>query len=114
VPVLRVQHAADALVFYVDYLGFTVQWEHRFAPDLPLYLRLSRDDTQVDLSEHHGDGTPGTVIWIPIADAKKFLSELRAKTYTRARPSIDRAAPGGPTIELTDPSGNVIRLCQPQ
>ncbi|SDD28632.1 hypothetical protein SAMN04489747_0622 [Auraticoccus monumenti] len=34
-PVLRVQDAALARGFYVDWLGFTVDFEHRFEPDSP-------------------------------------------------------------------------------
>ena len=33
VPVLRVQRFEDAQSFYLDYLGFGVEWEHRFEPD---------------------------------------------------------------------------------
>ena len=112
VPVLRVQRADHARDFYLNHLGFSVEWEHRFEADLPLYMRISRDGARLDLSEHHGDGTPGTVVWIPIADAKALRDELSSKRYSRARPGIDRRAPGGPTIEVVDPFGNVLRLCQ--
>lgn len=112
VPVLRVRRADDARDFYLSYLGFSVEWEHRFAADLPLYMRISRDGARLDLSEHHGDGTPGTVVWIPIADAKALHRDLSSKRYGQARPGIDRNAPGGPTIEVVDPFGNVLRLCQ--
>lgn len=112
VPVLRVQRTEDTLGFYTRFLGFVVEWEHRSEPGLPLYTRLVRDGTRLDLSEHHGDGTPGTVVWIPVQDAAALLRELRATGYPRARPAIDRDAPGGPTIEVTDPAGNVVRLCQ--
>jgi len=30
VPILRIFSIEKANVFYVDYLGFTVDWEHRF------------------------------------------------------------------------------------
>ena len=32
VPVLRSFDEAKAREFYVDFLGFTVEWEHRFEP----------------------------------------------------------------------------------
>lgn len=114
VPVLRVQRIDDAREFYLDYLGFSVEWEHRFEPGLPVYMRVSRDRAQIDLSEHHGDGTPGTVVWIPVADVTALHEELAAKRYARVRPGIDRDAPGGPTLEVVDPFGNVLRLCEPR
>ncbi|OSM41974.1 glyoxalase superfamily protein [Nesterenkonia sp. PF2B19] len=112
VPVLRIHDEALAREFYLDYLGFTVEWEHRFEPGMPLYLRVRRDETAFDLSEHHGDGTPGTVVWVPVADAAAFLAEISIRTHPRLNPDIDRDTPGGPTIEITDPFGNVLRLCE--
>lgn len=56
--------------------------------------------------------TPGTVVWVPVTNVKALHDELRAKQYGHACPSIDRDAPGGPTIEIIDPFGNVLRLCQ--
>jgi catechol 2,3-dioxygenase-like lactoylglutathione lyase family enzyme len=113
VPVLRIQDEARAREFYVDYLGFGVEWEHRFEPGLPLYLRIRRGQAVLDLSEHHGDGTPGTVVWVPVAGADALHAELSRRPHARLRPGIDRDAPGGPTIELIDPFGNVLRLCEP-
>jgi catechol 2,3-dioxygenase-like lactoylglutathione lyase family enzyme len=113
VPVLRVQDEVRAREFYVDYLGFSVEWEHRFEPGLPLYLRIRRGQAVLDLSEHHGDGTPGTVVWVPVTSADGFHAELSRRPHARLRPGIDRDAPGGPTIQLVDPFGNVLRLCEP-
>lgn len=67
----------------------------------------------LDLSEHHGDGTPGTVVWVPVRDAAAFLAELRSRPHPRLRPDLDLDAPGGPTVQVTDPFGNVLRFCEP-
>lgn len=113
VPLLRIQDEQIARRFYVDFLGFAPRWEHRFAPGLPLYLRLQRDATIVDLSEHHGDGTPGTVVWIPVGDVRALRAEVAERPHPRVNPGIDADAPGGPTLEIPDPFGNVLRFCQP-
>lgn len=113
VPVLRIQDERVARAFYLDYLGFAVEWEHRFEPGMPLYLCVRRGETVLHLSEHHGDGTPGTVVWIPLASADAFHAELSRRPHPRLRPGIDRAAPGGPTIQVIDPFGNVLRFCEP-
>ena len=57
IPILRIFDEAKAREFYVDFLGFTIDWEHRFEPGLPLYMQVSKDDCILHLSEHHGDGT---------------------------------------------------------
>jgi hypothetical protein len=41
-----------ARAFYLEYLGFSMESEHRFEDDLPLYMCLARDGARLDLSEH--------------------------------------------------------------
>ncbi|MGB6996793.1 MAG: glyoxalase superfamily protein, partial [Pseudolabrys sp.] len=41
VPVFRIFSLDKAQEFYLDFLGFKVDWEHRFAPDLPVYMQVS-------------------------------------------------------------------------
>ncbi len=113
VPILRMVDVPTAHEFYLDYLGFTVEWEHRFEPHLPLYTRIRRDQLVIDLSEHHGDGTPGAALWVPVTDVHALHRELSAKHYPRQCPDVDEQAPGGPTLEVIDPSANTIRFCQP-
>jgi len=55
IPILRIFDEAKAREFYVDFLGFTVDWEHRFNDDAPLYMQVSRDGCVLHLSEHYGD-----------------------------------------------------------
>lgn len=112
VPILRIHDEALAREFYLDYLDFALEWEHRFEPGMPLYMRIRRDDTVLDLSEHHGDGTPGTTVWVPLASVAAFHADISGRPHPRLRPGIDREAPGGPTVEVTDPFGNVLRFCE--
>lgn len=112
VPVLRIQDETLARRFYVDYLGFEACWEHRFDEGLPLYLRLARGAAVLDLSGHHGDGTPGTVVWLPVADVQKLHGEVTSNGSQPLRPGIEQDAPGGPTMTVTDPFGNVLRFCE--
>ena len=105
IPILRVYDWAVARAFYVDFLGCAVDWEHRYAPDLPLYMQVSRDDMVLHLSEHHGDGTPGTAVWIRTDNARALFAELGARQARFARPDMDRDA-----ATLTDPFGNMLRF----
>ena len=43
IPQLRVTDARASLSFYVDGLGFSVDWEHQFEPGFPLFLQLTRE-----------------------------------------------------------------------
>lgn len=55
IPVLRTFDWALARRFYVDWLGFAVDWEHRTGPDGPRYTQVSRGAVLLHLTEHYGD-----------------------------------------------------------
>ena len=42
IPILRIFSVEKAKEFYVDYLGFSVDWEHHFEKDTPAYLQVPR------------------------------------------------------------------------
>lgn len=75
-------------------------------------MRLRRDQFVLDLSEHHGDGTPGSTLWVPVGDVTALHKELHATGYGRMSPGIEVDSPGGPTMEVIDPFSNTIRFCQ--
>ena len=105
IPILRIFDEAKAREFYVGFLGFAVDWEHRFEPGLPLYLQVSRDACRLHLSEHHGDATPGSALRIEVQDLGALHAELSAKAYKNARPGI-ADQPWGRDMEIADPFGN--------
>lgn len=106
IPILRSFDEASARAFYVGYLGFRVDWEHRFAADLPLYLQLSRADIVLHVSEHHGDATPGSAVRILVPDLPALAAELASRDYPRARPEIVRQEWGCDELQVIDPAGN--------
>jgi hypothetical protein len=104
-PILRIFDEAKAKEFYVDFLGFKVDWEHRFEPDLPLYMQVSRDGCVLHLSEHHGDACPGAAIRVETRGLSGLHQEYLGKRYKNARPGI-QAQPWGNDMSITDPFGN--------
>ncbi|WP_249670722.1 glyoxalase superfamily protein [Cellulomonas wangleii] len=113
VPVLRVLDVATAYAFYRDVLGCSIDWEHRFGPGMPVYAQVSRDGLRLHLSEHHGDGVFGGVLWVPVADVEALAAQVHERTEGRLRPGVEGDAPGGPTTEVVDPFGNRLRFCRP-
>jgi catechol 2,3-dioxygenase-like lactoylglutathione lyase family enzyme len=81
VPILRIFSVDKAKEFYLDYLGFTLDWEHRFEEGLPLYAQVRRSGLTLHLSEHHGDATPGSTVFVPVEDIDALHRELAAKPY---------------------------------
>lgn len=113
-PVLRMFDPEKARAFYVDYLGFKVDWEHRFEPTMPLYMQASRGNALIQLSEHHGDGTPGSLIRIRVEDIDALHAELAAKEYAFARPRVELMPWGLREISISDPSGNRVIFYEEQ
>jgi len=113
IPILRMFDEAKAREFYVDFLGFTIDWEHRFEPGTPLYMQVSRDECILHLSEHHGDGTPGSAIRIDTSDIDAFHAELTSKQYKYARPGINEMPWGTREVSVADPFGNKLTFTTP-
>ncbi|MEZ5592989.1 MAG: glyoxalase superfamily protein [Gammaproteobacteria bacterium] len=105
-PILRIFDEAKAREFYVDFLGFRVDWEHRFAEGLPLYMQISREDCILHLSEHHGDCSPGAALRIETDQLEALQRELHARYYRYARPGIDEMPWGSRDMSVNDPFGN--------
>lgn len=105
-PVLRIFDEAKAREFYVDFLGFEVVFEHRFAPDLPLYMEIRRADCVLHLSEHHGDACPGAALRIEATDVDALCAELCGRAYRYARPEPADSPWGTRDMTIADPFGN--------
>ncbi|MEN0005560.1 MAG: glyoxalase superfamily protein [Bacteroidota bacterium] len=112
-PTLRSFDQTKAIAFYIDFLGFKIDWTHRFTEDAPRYQQLSRSACIIHLSEHHGDGTPGTKIRIPCDDLDTYLAELTAKDYKYYNPSIVEQSWNDREMSITDPFGNTLIFFQP-
>ena len=108
IPVMRIFSVEKAREFYIDYLGFKVDWEHRFEPSLPLYMQVSRGDLVLHLTEHHGDCTPGSKAFVHVKGVAELHAELKAKNYNYLRPGLEREEWGATTVTVTDPFMNRI------
>ena len=92
--------------FYIDYLGFSIDFEHRFEPDLP------RSGCRLHLTQHHGDCCPGSAVRIDCDDVLGLHAELAGKSYNFLRPGVQTPPWGGTELTLLDPSGNRLTFVQ--
>jgi catechol 2,3-dioxygenase-like lactoylglutathione lyase family enzyme len=111
IPIIRIFSEQKAREFYVDFLGFSIDWEHRFEANFPLYLQVRRSELLLHLSEHHGDATPGSTIFVPVQGIDALHAELQSKDYKYGKPGVE-ALPWGKVLETVDPFGNRIRFCE--
>ena len=111
VPIVRIFDVAKAHEFYLGFLGFTVDWEHRYGENFPLYTQVSRAGLRLHLSEHAGDATPGGNMCVYMSGIRAFHAELAAKNYRYMRPGLEDE---GTRLEVgvTDPFNNRIRFME--
>lgn len=93
-PIFRIFDIEKAKEFYLGFLGFTLDWEHRFAEDMPLYMQVSRQGLILHLSEHHGDGSPGANVFVRMQGIDALHKEITSRGYRFMRPGIE-TEPGG-------------------
>jgi catechol 2,3-dioxygenase-like lactoylglutathione lyase family enzyme len=108
VPIFRIFSLEKAREFYVDFLGFKVDWEHRFNPDAPVFMQISRDGLAINLSEHHGGGTPGSIAYVYMTGVRELHRELSEKKYRYNRPDLLEQEWGMTELTVTDPFYNRI------
>jgi len=110
IPIFRIFDVEKAKEFYVEYLGFKVDWEHRFEANSPLYMQVSLGDFVLHLSEHYGDGCPGSTVFVKVTGLEDYHKELTAKNYKYLRPGIEVAPWQAKCVNVIDPFGNRIRF----
>ncbi len=110
-PVLRIFDEDKAREFYVDFLGFRLDWEHRFGDNFPLYAQVSRAGLILHLSGHHGDGTPGTTVFVAMRGVHDYRRELAGRHYKHMKPGVEEV-PWGLEMTVIDPFNNSIRFCE--
>jgi len=104
VPFLRVADAEASAAWYAA-VGFRVEWRHRFAPGLPLFVAVSDGDASIFLSEHTGDARPDTLLYVYVDDIAAIARDFGVGSHD--------APYGMREVELRDPDGNRLRFGMP-
>jgi len=102
-PILCVTDLQSSLRFYVDSLGFKIDWEYQDST-----ASVSRGKAAVMLCV--GDqGQPGAWSWFGISDADALHRELTAKGVVVRHPPTNFPW-GSRELQVSDPDGNVLRF----
>ena len=108
IPIMRIFDEEKAKEFYLGFLGMSLDWEHRFEADSPIYMQVSRDDLVFHLSEHSGDCTPGSKVFVNTNEIDKLHEEITSKGHKYNRPEITVAPWGDRVLEVVDPFSNKV------
>ncbi len=111
VPIIRIFDIAKAHEFYLGFLGFSVDWEHRYGENFPLYTQVSRGGLALHLSEHAGDATPGGTTVVYMKGIRALHAELAAHRYRYMKPGLEDEGTRL-EVQVTDPFGNRIRFME--
>ena len=100
-PILRVESLSASLDYYIQKLGFKIDWRG------PFFASVSRGRCHIFLSE--GDqGNPGTWVWIGVDDADALCNEYRAKGAKIRHPPTNYS--WAYEMQVEDLDGNVLRM----
>jgi catechol 2,3-dioxygenase-like lactoylglutathione lyase family enzyme len=101
---------AKAKEFYVDYVGFRIDWEHRPEPTSPLYMQVSLGEVILHLTEHYGDACPGSAVRFEVTGLKEFHNYLTTRSYRYLHPGFEEVPWGWHRVQLLDPFGNRLNF----
>ena len=108
IPLVRIFDESKAREYYCTWLGFQVDWEHRFEAHLPLYMQVTLGNLTLHLTGHAGDCTPGGRVFLRCSGLRAWRETLAAQTYGYALPEVADAFWGGIYLDLADPFGNKL------
>ena len=104
IPILRVDSVAASIRYYVDVLGFKVDWGSERDST---FASVSRDRRAIMLAQGE-QGQPGTWLWIGVEDIEPLYAEYSAKGVKfREQPTN---YPWAYEMKIEDPDGHVLRF----
>lgn len=106
IPIFRIFDYQKAVEFYVDWLGFAIEWEHVFEEGMPKYIEIKSEGLTIHLSEHHGDATPGSKVFLWCKGLREYHKILIEKKYKNNRPGLEETFYDALCVEVIDPFGN--------
>jgi catechol 2,3-dioxygenase-like lactoylglutathione lyase family enzyme len=109
IPILDVRHIEEAISFYVDRLGFDVDF--RYEKDPENYAGVRRDDVRLHMhrqgEEHFDNGTMGRLKFrIPVDDPDALYDEFKAMGVLDGDVNVGETEWGTREFGFRDPDGN--------
>lgn len=101
-PIFRVSNLAESLDYYVNKLGFSIDWTHESG-----MASVSRLAANLMLCEND-QGNFGAWVYIGVGDAEKLHEELTANNAIIKLPPTNYA--WAKEIHVADVDGNVLRF----
>ncbi len=109
IPTLRILDYQEAIDFYIQALGFRIDWEHRFGPNEPVYMQISRNGLTLHLSENKRFRT-GVIVFVESKNLNELYSDLNARQNKITLTKPERTNWQTIQMQIEDPFGNLLRF----
>lgn len=109
IPTFRILDYDRAIEFYIDFLGFTIDWEHRFGPTEPVYMQISKNHLTLHLSENKRFQT-NVITFVDTKGIELFHKELVERNTAKSIPDVSKTDWQTLQMEIEDPFGNLLRF----
>jgi uncharacterized glyoxalase superfamily protein PhnB len=107
IPTFRINDYRKAIEFYIDLLGFDIDWEHRFGPTEPVYMQISKKGLVLHLTENERFQT-GVIVFVETQAIDVFQKELTRKSTLKFE--VLETNWETKQMEIEDPFGNMLRF----
>ena len=109
IPTFRITDYEKAIEFYIDLLGFNIDWEHRFDETEPIYMQISKNGLVLHLSENVRFKT-GIIVFVETRGIEKFHKNILNTKNKNLIPEILTTNWNTKQLEIEDPFGNLLRF----
>ena len=109
IPTFGIRDYKTAINFYIDFLGFKIDWEHRFSPTDPVYMQISMNGLILHLSENKRFYTKA-IAFVETKEIKEFHKKLQERKPTNKIQDIVLTNWKTMQLEIEDPFGNLLRF----
>ena len=106
-PIFCVKNVPVSVEYYVNVLGFKVDWQSGYPGSAPGFASVSRGRCHIFLCEQD-QGNPGAWTWIGVTDTDSLEAEFRPKGAKIRNPPTNY--PWAYEMQVEDPDGNVLRF----
>ena len=113
IPILRMLDEAKAKAFYLDYLGFKLDWECRFTPTAPVFIQIHLGAAHIHLDGHATEDAPISQVNIPVLGLQNYCDYLIAQGANYPKPCVvdPRSVGRNTDMNILDPFGNLLIFC---
>jgi len=104
IPILNVSNVPASVRFYVNILGFEVEWGEG---DESTYASVGRNGYSIMLAQGE-QGNSGTWIWIGVEDVQSLFEECQSRGATIVQGLTNY--PWAYEMRIKDPDGHILRF----